>query len=88
MTGTDLETRVSEVIRMRHPEFDLQAARDKSFFELGIDSIEVLSVVFEIEENLGISIPTEELRQVRTTGDLVRLVSSIVTAADTSAAGA
>lgn len=37
--------------------------------DLGIDSLTMLEIVLSIEEALGISIPTEELREIRTLGD-------------------
>ena len=41
---------------------------------LGLDSLQLTEVLFEIEERLGVKIADEEARELRTAGDLVSLV--------------
>lgn len=53
--------------------------------DLGIDSLTMLEIVLSIEEALGISIPTEELREIRTLGDAKNYIKHRLTAPDESA---
>jgi acyl carrier protein len=41
---------------------------------LGMDSLQLTEVLFEIEERLGAKISDEEARNLRTVGDLVGLI--------------
>jgi len=43
---------------------------------LGLDSLQLTEVLFEIEERLGAKIEDEEARNLRTVGDLVNLVDA------------
>jgi len=43
---------------------------------LGLDSLQITEVLFEIEERLGVKIADEEARELRTAGDLVTLVET------------
>lgn len=79
MSRDELEASIIDIIRKRHPDFSLEVSRGIPFTELGVDSIELLNLAFEIEEGLNISIETEDLRKVRTIDDLLQLVESIVT---------
>jgi acyl carrier protein len=44
---------------------------DSTFAELGVDSLDSLTIVFALEERFDISIPDEAVRQMRTVGDVV-----------------
>lgn len=44
------------------------------FTELGIDSIDLVDLVFQMEEELGITFEDEELTKIKTVGDLIKLV--------------
>jgi len=79
MTSSEIESRVKEIIHSRNPSLDLASAAGMPLNELGIDSIELLNVVFEIEESFGISISDDDLRGLQTTDDILRLVGSLMT---------
>jgi acyl carrier protein len=44
--------------------------------ELGIDSLSMMQIVGEMETELGVMIPDEDLVEIRTVGDLVNKVGA------------
>jgi 3-hydroxyacyl-[acyl-carrier-protein] dehydratase len=60
--------------RLQHPEPDLRVVED-----LGVDSLTMLEVVMLVEETLKISIKNEELRGLRTIGDINTFIECRVT---------
>ncbi len=46
-------------------------ALDSTFEELGVDSLDSLTIMFALEERFDISIPDEAVREMRTVGDVV-----------------
>jgi len=81
--STEVKAAVVKVINER---FIRDRDIDSSFHfeeDLGMDSTDVLELVIHIEEELGIEIPDEDLVQVRTVGDMVRVVGQILHSSDT-----
>ena len=58
------------------PELIHPAAR---MDELAIDSLAVIEVIFQLEDEFDISFPQEEARTLQTIGDLVARVDRLVT---------
>ncbi|HMP02120.1 MAG TPA: acyl carrier protein [Gemmatales bacterium] len=54
--------------------------------EIGLDSVDVVSLIMQIEASYRIRLSREELEPVRTVGDLLSLIEGKVTAAPTSQA--
>jgi acyl carrier protein len=54
--------------------------------ELGIDSLDVFTLLFELENAFKISIPDDDVRSIRTVNDIVEGIKKILAAAspDTS----
>lgn len=50
--------------------------RDSVITELGIDSLSMMQIVGEMETELGVMIPDEDLVEIRTVGDLVSKVEA------------
>jgi acyl carrier protein len=48
--------------------------------ELGIDSLSMMQIVGEMETELGVMIPDEDLVELRTVGDLVKKIENRLTA--------
>jgi acyl carrier protein len=59
---------------------------DKPVDQLGIDSLGFLEFLFELEDRLAISIPTEAVAQVRTLRELATAVDGLITAGQQSPA--
>jgi acyl carrier protein len=47
---------------------------DKTFEELAIDSLDAVEIMFEIEEEFDLEISDEKAREVRSVGDIVRML--------------
>ena len=45
--------------------------------DLGADSLDVYQIIMGIEDELGINIPTENIEQIKTVQEAVRLVEGI-----------
>ena len=43
---------------------------------LGLDSLQLTEMLFEIEERLGVKVSDEEAQKLRTVGDLVTLIEA------------
>ena len=48
--------------------------------ELGIDSLSMMQIVGEMETELGVMIPDEDLVELRTVGDLVKKIENRLSA--------
>ncbi len=52
-----------------------ELSRDKSFIDdLGVDSLEMMELTVELENEFDISIPNEELLNIKTVGDLLDFI--------------
>ena len=69
----------SVATRIDKRAFD-HVTRDSVITELGIDSLSMMQIVGEMETELGVMIPDEDLVEIRTVGDLVGKVEHRVTA--------
>lgn len=49
---------------------------DSDFKSLGIDSLDLVDLVFQMEEALDVQFEDEELLEIKTVGDLIKLVES------------
>lgn len=70
-----------KIVSMMCEQFDLTPdaiSEDTSFVDdLGIDSLDVVELVMELEDAFGLDeIPEEELKKMRTVGDLVDYVTA------------
>ncbi len=51
---------------------------DSSLEELGITSLDAISLVFDIEDQYGVEVPNEELKKLQTVGDIVEGVNQLL----------
>jgi len=58
---------------------------DSSLQELGVDSLDTFTLLFELESKFNISIPDEKARSIRTVRDIVDGVRKIVESASPAA---
>ncbi|MFQ6861616.1 MAG: acyl carrier protein [Beduini sp.] len=49
---------------------------ESNFKDLGIDSLDLVDLVFQMEEALDVQFEDEELLTIKTVGDLIRLVEA------------
>ncbi|MEJ2530016.1 MAG: acyl carrier protein [Gammaproteobacteria bacterium] len=75
------ETIISTVIRAIAKQKHLEPSAIKntsSLEELGITSLDAITIVFDIEEEFGIEVPGEELEGLQTVQDIVESVSGLL----------
>ncbi len=60
---------------------------DSTFEELGIDSLDGFSLLYDVEERFGIEIGDDDAREIRDVRSLLALVERLVSARDASAGG-
>ena len=53
---------------------------DTNLQEMGIDSLDVFTLLFELENAFKISIPDDDVRSIRTVGDVVTGIKKIIAA--------
>ena len=56
---------------------DAATITDESSFkdDLGADSLDLFELVMALEEEFGIEIPTEDLEQIATVGDVIKYIN-------------
>ena len=64
--------RIKEVLNDKLHGKDLTL--DSSFRDLGIDSLDLVDLVFELEEEIGVEFEDEELMSITTVKDLLTLI--------------
>jgi acyl carrier protein len=69
----------SVAARVDKRKFD-HVTRESVITELGIDSLSMMQIVGEMETELGVMIPDEDLVELRTVGDLVKKIETRTTA--------
>jgi acyl carrier protein len=72
-----VEDKLREIVA-RIAETEASFALDANLRDdLDVDSVCALEILFEIQQDLEIKVPENRLGEVRTFGDLVRVVTSI-----------
>lgn len=79
----DLESRILELVA-NSKNLPVSAVHmDSTLEELQIDSLDKINLSFAVEEMFSIEIPDEKLNSLKTVGDIVRGVETIVAAEPT-----
>lgn len=76
MERAEIERTIIEVI---HSQKTLPAdavTPDATLADAGIDSLDALNILFELEETFAISVPDQEAKSIRSVADLVHIVES------------
>jgi len=81
MTRGEIEEKLVAIVRSEKniPAGDLTPATELA--AAGIDSLDALTILFAIEEEFHISIPDDRARALRTFGDMIDAVETLVTPA-------
>lgn len=70
----DVKKTVSDLLSKRVDISNLKET--DSLSGLGLDSLDLVEVMLEIEEELGIEFDSDEISQVDTLGDVLKLIES------------
>lgn len=78
---------IARIKELAAKEFSLEPARldpAAPLDTLGIDSLSFIEFMFKIEEEFGVSVSDQDLKSIRTLGDLERHVAAALQAAGKS----
>ncbi len=79
MTDSVAEKVVATLASVKHVPRE-RITLDSSLQDLGFDSLDVITMLFELEKEFEISIPDEEARSVRSVRDIVEGVRKLLSA--------
>ena len=83
MNSQNVEERVLNVISEQLGFNKEDLTRESDFIkDLGSDSLDLVELVMELEEEFGITIPEEEADKVRTVGDVIDHIKAALNSAD------
>ncbi len=85
MPDSLVETVVSAVAEVKRLPRE-RVSLDSTFAELGMDSLDTLTLLFELESRLRIAIPDEAAKSVRTVRDIVEGIRVLTAGAAPGAA--
>jgi acyl carrier protein len=80
MTRGEVEAKLIEIVRKEKQIPDEHLTPETNLAEAGIDSLDALTILFGIEEEFKISIPDDRARAIKTFGDMIDVVESLLPA--------
>ena len=75
VTTQQVESRVVEVLASFGPDVD-QISRDSTFEELDIDSLDLVELAQIFEDEYGVVLKGEDMKELQTVGDAIDLIVS------------
>jgi len=78
MTRAEVEKKLVEIVRKEKNVPDDVLKPEAVLAEAGIDSLDALTILFAIEEEFKVSIPDDRARSIRTFGDMIDIVESLL----------
>lgn len=80
MTRAEIEQTLLDIVR-REKNISTDTISPLTMLaDAGVDSLDALTILFAIEEHFKISIPDDRARSIKTFGDMVDVVESLVAA--------
>ena len=73
----DTFDRICDIISTRFELTETSLTQDTTWEEIGADSIDLVDLISELEEKCSVSIPDEAIDDLRTVGDVVRLIDEL-----------
>ena len=73
-TSQQIETRVMEVLASFGPD-ESQITRDATFEQLDIDSLDLVELAQIVEDEYGVVLTGEDMKELKTVGDAVDLIA-------------
>ncbi len=78
MDRSEIEQLVVSILREQKTLPEEPIDLDKPLNELGFDSLDALNIMFAIEDKLGVVIPDDDAREIRTTRGMVQAVEGLL----------
>jgi acyl carrier protein len=75
ITTEQVETRVVETLASFGPDAS-QITRDATFEELDIDSLDLVELAQVVEDEYGVVLKCEDMKDLKTVGDAIDLITS------------
>ena len=72
-----LNSIVTAIAKQKHIDAD-NISEDSSLDELGITSLDAITIVYDIEEEFGIEVPGDVLENFETVKDIMKCISELV----------
>ena len=69
-----IETRVINII---NEELGIEATEEDTFEDLYMDSLDLVEIIIECEQEFGYSITDDKVQNLKTVGDLVNLITDL-----------
>jgi acyl carrier protein len=76
----DVTQRVLRIIADNQKKDISVVTVESSFEDLGIDSMDAVNIVFELETQFAINVPDEEMKNIKSVRDIVEGVKQLVAA--------
>ena len=71
-----LEERLKEILTKQFGEGEKTVTLETSFVnDLGADSLDIVELVMELEDEFDVSIPDEDAEKIQTVGDAVKYIN-------------
>ena len=74
----DIETAVIKAIAIQKQLDSNSISADSILQDLGVSSLDAITIVYEIEEQFEISVPNDQLEGLKTVSDIVRLIGKLI----------
>ena len=75
VTTEQVQSRVVETLASFGPDAD-QISRESSFEELDIDSLDLVELAQVVEDEYGVVLKGEDMKQLKTVGDAIDMIVS------------
>ncbi len=74
--GPSIEERLKEIIIKQFGESEKTVTLESSFVnDLGADSLDIVELVMELEDEFNVNIPDEDAQKMQTVGDAVKYIN-------------
>ncbi len=73
----DTFEKVSDIIGKRFELSETKITADTTWEEIGADSIDLVDLISELEDEFDISIPDDSIEDLKTVGDVVNLIDEM-----------
>lgn len=80
----ELTQRIISHVALTHSLPEESVTPESTFDELGIDSLGAMSLVADLEIELGVDVPNEELLKIKTVGDAIDSLTRVLAEAGTA----
>jgi len=82
LDGVLTEQVLSALVKVK-PSSGSGVTPESTLESLGLDSLDTITLMFELESKAGVSIPDEDVRSVRTVGDIIERIRRLKESAST-----